>query len=63
MNTKELGTIALGVALTQQDVLLAFGKELAVDWLSASDEDRLELYKLAVESTEKFLSDLKAIKL
>lgn len=63
MNTKELGTIALGVALTQQDVLLAFGKELAVDWLSASDEDRLELYKLAVEATEKFLSDLKTLKL
>lgn len=56
MNTKELGTIALGVALAQQDVILAFGKEMAADWMSSSDEDRLELYKLAVEATEKFFN-------
>lgn len=63
MNVKELGCIALGVAATQQEVLSAFGKELAADWMNASDADKLGLYNLAVENTEKLLADLKAIKL
>lgn len=65
MNTKELGYIGLGAALSTsefEDILDTFGKQLAATWMSASELDKEALVDDSIKSVQSFLDKLYKIK-
>ena len=65
MNTKELGYIGLGTALSTSefgDMIDTFGKQLAATWMSASELDKEALVDDSIKSAQSFLDKLYKIK-
>lgn len=65
MNTKELGYISLGNALSTNEIEDMFetnGKQLAATWMNASELDKESLVDDSIKGAQSFLDKLYKIK-